>query len=220
MRHWPFPRWADCRSALLLLGQGARMPRCADRRGPVQPLHFLPARLPRRNTRPARPCARPAGRSTRSTYDAEKATCAECKACSTHRQARHRVRLLDARSAAMSFPIAKTVKATKQPPRHRLYAKMVLLQDGEKQYQRITPDDLALFDEAERQLREQEECLPGRPDRAGVQHESSVGLQLYPLASDVQRPPVALPEHSRGTNPPDRGASDSGTLRLPSVWLS
>jgi adenine-specific DNA methylase len=58
------------------------------------------------------------------------------------------------------FPIAKTVKATGQPPGHRLYAKMVLLPDGEKDYLAADDFDRELFDEASKKLSRRKDAYP------------------------------------------------------------
>ncbi|MGH9385908.1 MAG: DNA methyltransferase [Vicinamibacterales bacterium] len=58
------------------------------------------------------------------------------------------------------FPIAKTVRAGNSPPSHRLYAKLVLLRDGSKQYVRATDEDHALYEAAEHALREKENPHP------------------------------------------------------------
>lgn len=50
------------------------------------------------------------------------------------------------------FSIAKTVRTSGQVPKHRLYAKLVLMPDGEKTYLRATPDDAARYAEAEAEL--------------------------------------------------------------------
>lgn len=50
------------------------------------------------------------------------------------------------------FPIAKTVKASGRPPGHRLYAKMVLLPDGEKEYLAADDFDRELCAEAAAEL--------------------------------------------------------------------
>jgi len=50
------------------------------------------------------------------------------------------------------FSIAKTVRASGQVPKHRLYAKLVLMPDGDKAYLRATPDDVARYAEAETEL--------------------------------------------------------------------
>jgi putative DNA methylase len=108
-------------------------------------------------------------------HDAEKATCAEChgnfnpQSGPAQGQAAHCLKCGD------SFPIAKTVKATNRPPRHRQYAKMVLLHDGEKQYRRTTPDDLALFAEAERQLRSRKNAYPDVAIEPGYNTNQALG---------------------------------------------
>ncbi|ESQ17292.1 MAG: helix-turn-helix domain-containing protein [Thiohalocapsa sp. PB-PSB1] len=50
------------------------------------------------------------------------------------------------------FPIAKTARARGEPPRHRLYAKLVLRDDGDKQYLRTTPADEAAYTAAADEL--------------------------------------------------------------------
>lgn len=50
------------------------------------------------------------------------------------------------------FRIAQTVRAGGLPPDHRLYAKLVLLPNGDKAYLRATPDDVERYAAAEREL--------------------------------------------------------------------
>lgn len=52
---------------------------------------------------------------------------------------------------------------------------MVLLQHGEKQYARITPDDLALYREAERQLRARTNAYPVVPIEPGYNTNQALG---------------------------------------------
>jgi len=108
-------------------------------------------------------------------HDAEKATCAECENTFNPQAGPAQGQLARCQYCRHSFPIAKTVKATRQPPRHRQYAKMVLLHDGEKQYQRTTPDDLVLFNEAEEQLREREDAYPVVPIEPGYNTNQALG---------------------------------------------
>jgi adenine-specific DNA methylase len=108
-------------------------------------------------------------------YDAEKTTCAGCKATFNPQVGPAQGQTACCQKCRHSFPIAKTVKATNQPPRNRMYAKMVLLQVGEKQYQRITPADIALFDEAERQLRERKDAYPIVPIEPGYNTNQALG---------------------------------------------
>ena len=52
------------------------------------------------------------------------------------------------RSCHHTFPIAKVIRGTEGPPKHRLYAKLVLTPDGQKRYLRADDFDLALYAEA------------------------------------------------------------------------
>ncbi len=58
------------------------------------------------------------------------------------------------------FPVARTARARGEPPRHRLYAKLVLRADGTKEYLRATSADLAAYAEAAERLRA---LAPPRP---------------------------------------------------------
>jgi putative DNA methylase len=53
---------------------------------------------------------------------------------------------------AHEFSIAKTIRDSGKPPRHRLYAKLVLRLDGRKTYERATDFDHALFAQAQEAL--------------------------------------------------------------------
>lgn len=50
------------------------------------------------------------------------------------------------------FPIARTIRATGNPPTHRMYAKLILLPDGSKAYLPITDEDRRLYAKAEEEL--------------------------------------------------------------------
>ncbi|AUB83981.1 DNA methyltransferase [Candidatus Thiodictyon syntrophicum] len=52
------------------------------------------------------------------------------------------------------FAIAKTARARGEPPRHRLYAKLVLRADGTKEYLQATPEDEDAYAAAGARLRE------------------------------------------------------------------
>jgi len=62
------------------------------------------------------------------------------------------------RCCSHEFKIAATARGAGHPPAHRLYAKLVLRENGAKEYLRATEDDLALFEQAKRQL--EKTCPP------------------------------------------------------------
>ena len=104
-------------------------------------------------------------------YDADKAKCAESRGASLQTSGRAGT-TPDRSLPGMSWflPDRQDRESHQAPPRHRLYAKMVLLHNGEKQYARISPDDVALYEEAQRQLLESGNAFPWF-DQPGLQHE-------------------------------------------------
>ena len=58
------------------------------------------------------------------------------------------------------FPIAKRVRDSEEPPRHRLYAKLILMPDGSKRYLRATEDDLSRYAAAAKKLASQKNAFP------------------------------------------------------------
>jgi putative DNA methylase len=65
------------------------------------------------------------------------------------------------------FPIARTARARGEPPRHRLYAKLVLRADGIKEYLRVTPEDLTAYEAAAERLHALAPPLPQVEIRPG-----------------------------------------------------
>ncbi len=63
-------------------------------------------------------------------------------------------------SCEHSFPIAKTVRNTDEPARHRMYAKLVLMPDGRKDYMAATDEDHLLYEEARIALARSENAFP------------------------------------------------------------
>jgi len=63
-------------------------------------------------------------------------------------------------TCATEFRIAATAKGQGHPPRHRLYAKMVLTRQGEKLYLRADDFDGSLYKEAATRLREELDLYP------------------------------------------------------------
>jgi putative DNA methylase len=64
------------------------------------------------------------------------------------------------RACKHEFPLAATARAAGHPPAHRMYAKLVLRDNGAKEYLPATPQDLALYDGAKKQLAELEPPVP------------------------------------------------------------
>ncbi len=59
-----------------------------------------------------------------------------------------------------TFRIVKAVQASDKPPRHRLYAKLVLSSNGQKSYLAANEEDRALYDRAARQLSQKPNAFP------------------------------------------------------------
>jgi len=66
------------------------------------------------------------------------------------------------------FKIAATARAAGHPPAHRLYAKLVLRENGAKEYLRATEADLALFEQAKRLLDRASGPIPKVPIEDGA----------------------------------------------------
>ena len=64
------------------------------------------------------------------------------------------------RACKHEFPLAATARVAGHPPAHRMYAKLVLRDNGAKEYLPATPQDLALYDGAKKQLAELEPPVP------------------------------------------------------------
>lgn len=63
-------------------------------------------------------------------------------------------------SCKHSFPIAKTIRTSGSPPKHRMYAKLILMPDGRKEYHPITEEDHALYAKAECALARRKNAYP------------------------------------------------------------
>jgi putative DNA methylase len=63
-------------------------------------------------------------------------------------------------SCKCNFPIAAAIRERGTPPGHRLYAKLVLLPNGKKQYIRANANDLKLYAEAVTELSKQTNAFP------------------------------------------------------------
>lgn len=93
------------------------------------------------------------------TYDAPVATCVECHLDYLPQEGPASNQRAQCK-CGHEFPIARTVAASGAPPRHRMYAKMVLLPSGEKVYMRATDSDRSLYKAAEEELAARSDPYP------------------------------------------------------------
>lgn len=93
-------------------------------------------------------------------YDAEQAICSLCRRVfGLHTGPAHGTKAT-CPGCGHAFLIAKAVQHRGQPPEHRLYAKMVLRQNGSKEYLRADEHDVALYDEVSSLLRQRNDAYP------------------------------------------------------------
>jgi putative DNA methylase len=93
-------------------------------------------------------------------YDAQEGYCIGCRKRFDPQAGPVKGQKATCPSCGHLFPIAKTIRERNQPPTHRLYAKLVLMPDGTKAYLSATDEDRALYAEAEKMLKEQDNAYP------------------------------------------------------------
>ncbi len=159
---------------------------------------------------------------------APSATCPECGKTFSPRTGPARHTTVVCPHCREEFPIAQGARAGGGPPRHRLYAKLVLRQDGTKEYLRATAEDVRQYHEAEQRLKEEDLPVPAVPIQPGHNtkqilnygyrcwHELFNARQLLGLAR-LRQAILALPEG------PSRDALlllFSGTLEFNNMFAS
>lgn len=102
-----------------------------------------------------------------SRYDRKRVTCDGCGATFNPHKGPASRTTATCRGCMHEFPIAKTIRAAGAPPAHRMYAKLVLRQDGTKEYLAITESDLKAFQAACVKLRRLKPQLPRVPIQEG-----------------------------------------------------
>lgn len=95
-----------------------------------------------------------------SRYDQDKVTCPRCRAEFDPRKGAAKHSKAMCRACGRDFAIAETTRATGGPPRYRMYAKLVLCQDGSKEYLPATDDDTRAYDKARERLADTAPLLP------------------------------------------------------------
>ena len=90
-------------------------------------------------------------------------TCGKCGLAFNPQEGPARHTTAVCRACKHEFPLAATARAAGQPPAHRMYAKLVLRDNGAKEYLPATPEDLALYESAKKHLAELDPPVPSVP---------------------------------------------------------
>lgn len=93
-------------------------------------------------------------------YDDTTVACRHCLSQFDPQQGNAKGQKATCPSCEHQFQISKTIRESNQPPKHRLYAKLVLLADGTKEYHEASETDQALYDEASNRLEERTNPFP------------------------------------------------------------
>ena len=93
-------------------------------------------------------------------YDDRRARCRSCQCLFDPQSGPAKGQRASCPSCSHAFPIAKTIRETGNPPAHRLYAKLILLPDGSKEYASTDEEDDALFHTASKELADRSNAYP------------------------------------------------------------
>lgn len=93
-------------------------------------------------------------------YDASCSTCPECGGSFDSKQGPARRTKAVCRMCESEFRIAEVARSQGYAPDYRMYAKLVLRDDGNKEYLPATAEDLSAYEDARRRLRELDPPLP------------------------------------------------------------
>ena len=93
-------------------------------------------------------------------YDALKAVCSGCSQAFNPQEGQAHGQKATCSECSHNFLIAKTVQEKNSPPAHRLYAKLVLLPDGRKQYLAANEKDQELYLKASEVLAHRRDAYP------------------------------------------------------------
>ena len=115
------------------------------------------------------------GEVNQTRYDSSRVTCHECRREFDPQRGPARRQQAQCSCCNHEFSIVKRVRATDQPPAHRLYAKLVLMPDGRKAYLRATAADQKLYAEAERELATRPNAYPIVPISPGKNSDQALG---------------------------------------------
>ena len=149
-------------------------------------------------------------------YDAERARCSSCDAGFDPRRGPAKGQNATCPGCDHSFSIAKTVRQQGAPPKHRLYAKLVLTPAGRKEYVAATDVDLEAYGRAEREL---ERRLHALSSGAGPLDDCPSGA--FPADGraerELERRSRAVPSGAVPSDDCPSGISPSNTFRSDAV---
>ena len=115
------------------------------------------------------------GGINRVRFDASKVSCATCQSTYDPQAgvaSRHEA---TCQSCTHTFSIAKTVRNTGKPPCHRMYAKLVYTEDGNKLYLPASEGDINLYNEASKLLAKLNDAYPVVAISSGYNTDQVIG---------------------------------------------
>jgi len=117
--------------------------------------HAYPKRYPQ-----AQAVCPDCGEINQVRYDDESARCTSCQTTFDPQSGPASGQKATCPACSHIFPIAQTVRSVNSPPKHRLYAKLVLLPDGSKAYEAANDEDRSLYEKASAMLAERLNAYP------------------------------------------------------------
>ncbi len=108
-------------------------------------------------------------------YDQEAVTCSQCGCAYNPQKGNVSGQNCWCPGCGEKFKIVNAVRANNEKPNHRLYAKLVLMPDGTKQYQSISQADIALFREATEKLNQLAGAYPVVKIAPGHNTDQAIG---------------------------------------------
>lgn len=129
---------------------------------------------PKRNTQ-ARSLCPICGAINQVRNDSHEVKCDVCQCLYNPQKGAADGRMATCPACEHIFPIAKTVRNTLVPPRHRMYAKLVLMPNGSKVYMSATDDDMALYEEAQTALVKLQNAFPIVEIESGCNTDQALG---------------------------------------------
>lgn len=114
------------------------------------------------------------GDVNRTRYDANRVMCGSCRQSYDPKAGPARGGNAVCPQCEATFPIAKTVRESGSPPKHRLYAKLVLTASGEKRYLPADDFDHALYQKAVAALNKQGPRVPKGKLKSGYNTNQAI----------------------------------------------